>query len=92
MGIFKDIIINTIFKSYLEENYQRYKAKYGDKVKLIEQGGQYTILNLLNKNSEAPIDNFPSNRYNTNDIKVLKQIYINICKDFERKQLPSKEV
>lgn len=91
MGIFKDII-NTIFKSYLEENYQHYKAKYGDKVKLIEQGGQYTILNLLNKNSEAPIDNFPPNRYNTNNIKVLKQIYINICKDFERKQLTIKEV
>ena len=91
----RDLMLNffiNMFTDTLEDEYQHYKQKYGDRVKLLEQGGRYTILNLLGKNPNIPSANFPPNRYNTNDIKILKRIYINICKNYEISLLPIREV
>ncbi len=82
--------IYTLFKSEetkINEDYEPYKKKYGDKIKILRQGDMYAIEDSLSfrRNLKFTTPFY----YNLQD---AKKRYIQICKYYETNQLPIVEI
>lgn len=90
-----DFLYN-LFKSEdtkTEEQYQEYKKKYGDKIKILQKGDRYSVQyetnrpNMRNNNSEIVFST--AFIYN---LKEAKERYVRECKNYDFNSLPIREV
>ena len=88
-----DFIYN-LFKSEdvkIDEEYQKYKAKYGDKVKILRKGDKYGVSYTIKHpvKNERPISNSISFIYSLNE---AKEKYVKECKNYDFNTHPVREV
>ena len=84
-----DFIYN-LFKSEevkTNEEYEKYKSKYGEKIKILKQGDSYAIEDSLSFRRNLK---FITPFYYT--LEDAKRRYIEICKSVEKNKLPIIEV
>ena len=90
-----DFLYN-LFKSEdtkTEEQYQEYKKKYGDKIKILQKGDRYSVQyetnrpNMRNNNSKIVFST--AFIYN---LKEAKKRYVRECKNYDFNSLPIREV